>query len=234
LGVQRPFKEDDYEGRVMAEPPATDEHEHSNWLYGHDKRQAEDVFARAWSESKFPYTSLRLPMVNSERDHYGRIHGYWLRLRDGGPILVPEGPGLPLRHVYGDDVVQAIVRLVQSDLGRGEAYNIGQDETLTLDEFLQMLAELAQTPLRIVRVPRAKLQQAALLPDCSPFSGSWMSSLDNARSKAALGMQYTPMREYLQKLVGRSADAPAQSIAGYSQRAREIDLVRNIATELHA
>ncbi|HEX7288393.1 MAG TPA: NAD-dependent epimerase/dehydratase family protein [Candidatus Angelobacter sp.] len=234
LGVQRPFKEQDYEGPVMAEPPAADEHEHSNWLYGHDKRQAEDVFALAWSERKFPYTSLRLPMVNSERDHYGRIHGYWLRLRDGGPILVPEGPGLPLRHVYGHDVVQAIVRLAQSDLGKGEAYNIGQDETLSLEQFLGMLAEFTQTPLRLVRAPRARLQAAALLPDCSPFSGSWMSSLDNARSKAALGIEYTPMHEYLQKLVRHFANAPAQSIPGYSQRAREIEFARNIATEIHA
>lgn len=229
LGVQRPFKEEDYAGPVMAEPPASDEHEHSNWLYGHDKRQAEDIFARAWAESNFPYTSLRLPMVNSERDHYGRIHGYWLRLRDGGPILVPEGPGLPLRHVYGNDVVQAVLRLAQSDLGRGEAYNIGQDDTVSLEAFLQMLAELAQAPLRIVSAPRAKLHAASLLPECSPFSGSWMSSLDNTRSKAVLGMKYTPLRDYLRKLAMHFANTEGKSIAGYAQRAREIEFARAIA-----
>ncbi len=228
LGVQRPFKEEDYAGPVMAEPPAADEHEHSNWLYGHDKRQAEDVFARAWVQSKFPYTSLRLPMVNSERDHYGRIYGYWLRLRDGGPILVPEGPGLPVRHVYGEDVIQAIKLLAQSDLGLGEAYNIGQDETLSLEEFLILLADLAHAPLGLVRVPRTKLQAVSLLPDCSPFSGTWMSSLDNTRSKTALGIEYTPLRDYLSRLVQFFERTPPQPIEGYRQRARELGLARGV------
>src|SRR6185369_9973808 len=34
LGVERPFKEDDYSGPVMAEPPKSDESEYNNWLYG--------------------------------------------------------------------------------------------------------------------------------------------------------------------------------------------------------
>ena len=228
LGVQRPFKEQDYAGPVMAEPPAADESEHNNWLYGHDKRQAEDVFACAWAEKQFPYTSLRLPMVNSERDHYGRIYGYWLRLRDGGPILIPGDPGLPLRHVYGEDVIQAIKRLAQSDFGRGEAYNIGQDETLSLEEFLVMLAEFVRAPLQLARLPREQLNSAGLLPDCSPFSGTWMSSLDNTRSKSALGMQYTPLRDYLGRLVQFFERTPAEAISGYRQRARELELARSV------
>jgi nucleoside-diphosphate-sugar epimerase len=227
LGAQRPFKEEDYPGPVMPEPPVADESEHSNWLYGYDKRQAEDVFARAWAERKFPYTSLRLPMVNSERDHYGRIYGYWLRLQDGGPILVPEGTGLPVRHVYGEDVIRAIKVLAQSGLGQGEAYNIGQDETLSLEEFLTLLAELAHAPLHLVRLPREQLKSAGLLPDCSPFSGTWMSSLDNTRSKTALGMQYTPMRDYVSRLVQFFERTPPKPIDGYRQRAEELELARS-------
>src|SRR5581483_8231003 len=187
IGAQRPYKEEDYAGPMMPEPSKSDESAHSNWLYGFDKRAAEDVFSRAWAEKKFPFTSLRLPMVNSERDHHDRIYGYFLRLQDGGPIVIPEGDGLPVRHVYGEDVVQAIMKLAGSDVGKGRAYNICQDETLTLEQFLAMLAELMHRQLKIVQVPRVELERQGLLPDCSPFSGKWMSSLDNARSKAELG-----------------------------------------------
>jgi nucleoside-diphosphate-sugar epimerase len=227
LGVQRPFKEEDYPGPIMAEPLKTDVSEHENWLYGFDKRAAEDVFARAWIERKFPFTSLRLPMVNSERDHYDRIYGYFLRLQDGGPILVPEGPGQPVRHVYGDDVVQAIVRLAGNGAGKGRAYNLAQDETLSLDQFLEMLAELMHRPLKIVRVPREELDRAELLPQCSPFSGLWMSSLDNARSKAELGVQYTPMVTYLKKLVSYYQAVPVRKIDGYAQRTSEVVLAQS-------
>ena len=226
LGVERPFKEEDYSGPVMEEPPKSDASEHSNWLYGFDKRVAEDVFARAWAERKFPYTSLRLPMVNSERDHYDRIYGYFLRLQDGGPIVIPEGDGLPVRHVYGDDVIQAILRVVESGVGVGRAYNIGQDETFTLEQFLEMLAELMHRPLKIVQVAREQLEREGLLPHCSPFSDTWMSSLDNSRSKAELGITYTPVRDYVKKLVSYYQAVRPRDIEGYAQRAKELEVAR--------
>jgi nucleoside-diphosphate-sugar epimerase len=226
LGVERPFKEEDYPGPVMAEPPKSDETTHSNWLYGFDKRAAEDVFSHAWAEKKFPFTSLRLPMVNSERDHYDRIYGYFLRLQDGGPIVVPEGDDLPVRHVYGEDVVRAIAGLAESDVGKGRAYNIGQDETLELEQVLEMLAELMHRPLKIVRVPRERLEREGLLPHCSPFSGKWMSSLDNTRSKAELGIAYTPMSAYLKKLVSYYQAVRPREIEGYAHRAKEQELAR--------
>ena len=223
LGVQRPFKESDYSGRVMAEPAKSDESDHANWLYGFDKRQAEDVFARAWNDHKFPFMSLRLPMVNSERDHYDRLYGYFLRLKDGGPILVPEDGGTTVRHVYGDDVVQAIMRLIKSDKGKGEAYNIGQDESVSLAEFLQLMAGLMGLSVQLKTLPRAQLHLAALLPDCSPFSGSWMSALNNERSKTELGMQYTPLAVYLKKLIDFYVATSPRQIEGYFQRARELE-----------
>ena len=135
-GLQRPFREADYPGPVMPAPLESNQTDYKNWIYGVEKRAAEDVLIRGWDDRNFPFTTLRLPMVNSERDHYDRLYGYWLRLRDGGPILLPEGNDLPLRHVYGEDVIQSILRLAKSKLGLGQAYNISQDETVSLEECL--------------------------------------------------------------------------------------------------
>ena len=179
---------------------------------------------RGWAERRFPVTTLRLPMVNSERDHYDRIYGYYLRLRDGGPILVPEGPGLPLRHVYREDVVQAVLGLAGTSLGLGRAYNISQDETLSLEEFLGKLARLANSQSLVVRIPRERLNQYSLLPECSPFSGTWMSVLDNARSITELGMKYTPLDDYLVKLVHFFESSPERRIEAYAKRALELKL----------
>ena len=227
IGAERPFKEEDYTGPVMAEPPKSDVANYSNWLYGFDKRAAEDVFARAWSQQKFPFTSLRLPMVNSERDSHERIYGYFLRLLDDGPILIPEGVGLPVRHVYGEDVVQAIMKLTTGELGKGCAYNIGQDETLSLDQFLEMLAETVHRELNLVRVSREVLDREGLLPDCSPFSEPWMSSIENAHSKADLGMRYTPVSTYLKKLISYFQAIPTKKIEGYGQREKELKLAQS-------
>jgi nucleoside-diphosphate-sugar epimerase len=175
---------------------------------------------------RFPFTTLRLPMINSERDHYDRIYGYLLRLFDAGPILLPED-NLALRHVYAADVVTAILRAATSPQAVGRAYNISQEETLSIDEFLKLLSELADAPLRSVRVPRAELDAHGLLPACSPFSDTWMSELDNARSKSELRMQYTPVREYLARLFEHYAAQPRRDVEGY--RRRELEL--RIASE---
>jgi nucleoside-diphosphate-sugar epimerase len=216
-GLQRPYREDAYDGPVISDPGGKD---HDDWVYGVDKRAAEEVLMDAWNDDGFPYTTLRLPMVNSERDHHNRIYGYWLRLLDGGPILVPDGAGLPLRHVYGGDILRAAL------LGRpGRAYNISQDETLTIDDFLARLAAAAGKPLRIVRVAREKLNAMNLLPDCSPFSGEWMSVLDNQRSKVELGMKYTAVNEYLKRLVAYHQEQPRRGTPVYLQRPRELEVV---------
>jgi nucleoside-diphosphate-sugar epimerase len=223
--LPRPFAEDAYEGPIMpAPPPGTRDHE--EWRYGVEKRHAEDVLARAWQTRRFPFTTLRLPMVNSERDHFHRIYGYLLRLWDGGPILLPTGAHLPLRHVYGEDVVRAVVTVIQTGLGKGCVYNIAQEETLAVEDFLTLLARMAGCELRLTRIDKALLERHKLLPDCSLFSDPWMSELDNQRSKAELGLQYTPLRVYLRKLVGHYENDPPPTPAGYQRRSEEIELAR--------
>jgi nucleoside-diphosphate-sugar epimerase len=224
-GLERPFRESDYPGRLMPAPkPQT--YGYEEWLYGIEKRQAEDVLAGAWESQRFPYTSLRLPMVNSERDHFNRLYGYLLRLQDGGPILVPETPDYPLRHVYAGDVVRAIRLLIDTGKGKGQAYNISQDETVSLDTFLTTLGSLIGVQPNIMHLRRGLLEANGFLPDCSPFSDRWMSELDNTRSKTELGMSYTPLREYLHKLVDYyDAHKPPQP-AGYRRRNAEINFTQ--------
>jgi nucleoside-diphosphate-sugar epimerase len=225
--VKRPFREEDYEGPVMAEPPP-DSGDHHDWLYGVEKRQVEDVLSLAWRSRQFPFVSLRLPMVNSERDHFQRIYNYLLRLQDGGPILLPPPPRLALRHVYGEDVVKAIVTVIDKGLTQGRAYNISQDETIELEDFLRLLADIAGRPLQTVTVAREELEARHLLPGCSAFSDPWMSALDNRRSKQELGLVYTPLAVYLQKIV-HYYQTQALPPAGYQRRQEELELASGSA-----
>jgi nucleoside-diphosphate-sugar epimerase len=223
-GLGRPFHESDYDGRVMPEP-ARDSADHPSWLYGIDKRLAEQIFADAIARSHFPVTTLRLPMVASERDHYGRIQGYVARLLDGGPLLIPAGEALPLRHVYVNDVAELIASLVRSRTGIGESINVSYGESMTLDAFLGLLADYIGSSSEIMRVDRAKLVAAGLLPDCSPFSGKWMSELDNSLSIATFGMEYTSPELYLPEIADdyRERWRECEMVpSGYAQRDAEL------------
>ncbi len=209
--LERPFREEDYLGPLMPEPAG---HDLPDWQYGMDKRAAEEELQHAG----FPAIWLRMPMVNSERDHYGRVAGYLARLRDGEPILVPEGPHLGLRHLYGEDAVRAVCHAAAGHVPVGTAWNLSQDEELSLEEFLQLLAG---REVRIAAVPRLVLEERGLLPDCSPFSDAWMSSLSNSRWKEAFEWKFTSPREYLPWLVAANPPVPR----GYAQRAKELALL---------
>ena len=227
-GANRPFSEEDYEGRVMP-APKENSFAYEEWRYGIGKREAEDRLRQAWTESNFPQTILRLPMVNSARDPFNRFLNYFLRLQDGGEILVPETPNFALNHIYALDVVTALVGIIQSGEGKGEVFNIAQDETVSLDEFLAITAELMNTQARIVRVKRSQLEANGFLPDCSPFSERWMSELDNSRSKAALGMTYTPLRDYLTRLVEFYSSHHMAPPFTYRRRRAELQFARQSA-----
>ncbi len=221
--LPRPFTEDATESPLVEAPPAGTR-DHEEWLYGVEKSQAEDVLMDSWQRHKFPVTTLRLPMVNSERDHFQRIYNYLLRIQDGGPILIPGGEHLLLRHIYAQDVIQAILRAMQNDLGKGRVYNISQDETISIEGFLDLLAKIAGLTVKLKRLDRDVLEHHQLIPDCSSFSDPWMSELDNKRSRMELGMSYTPLPIYLEKLVAyyRSAAIPLPD--GYRRRNDELKI----------
>ena len=228
-GISRPFREESYDGPLIPEPPRESE-DYDSWSYGAWKRDAEDEFAAAFARYGFPVTTIRLPMVASERDHYGRIQAYVARLLDGNAILVPDEPGLPLRHVYVGDVAGLVVQFVGSRDGMGRAYNISYGESISLDDFLTLLAAIVDRPLQLERLPRADLTEAGLLPHCSPFSGRWMSELDNTRSlgELGLGISYSGPAIYLPPIISdfekrwQSANIVP---TGYKQRAREKEFI---------
>lgn len=222
--IERPFSEDEYEGELIDAPPANT-YDYEEWLYGMDKRAAENVMAEAFARDGFPFTALRLPMVNSERDTFKRLYGYILRIKDGGPILVPDEPDYPVRNIYASDVVKVIMRLFKTGEGKGRAYNISQDETLKLTDLLALLGEIIGIEPRIEVVKRNLLQANGFLPDCSPFSDEWMSELDNTRSKQELDITYTPLPDYLEKIVQHYEAHPPEVPASYRRRHSEKNLL---------
>jgi nucleoside-diphosphate-sugar epimerase len=219
-GCPAPAREPDYDGPLTPAPPEAS-WEVPEWRYGIEKRECEDVLEEAWADTRFPATRFRLPIIHGERDHYGRIHAYVLRLLDDGPLLVPEEPGPPLKHIHQADVVNAVLKIVENGAGKHRAYNVAQDDAWTFAQFLDRLAGLLGVVPRVVRRPRDELVQAGLFPACSPLSSPWMSVLDNTRVKEDLGITFRGFEHYLPGLVDHYRAAELAPAGYVSQRARE-------------
>lgn len=225
----RPSRERDYHGPLLPEPAG--EKDREAWSYGMNKRGCEEEIAAAWQRDRFPATVLRIPMVNGERDPYRRLDRYIVRMLDGGPLLVPDGGGHPVRHVYSGDVVRAIVKLLLAPSTFGEAYNLCMDETPTLPEVLELIASLLGAPARLAPIPSAALRARGIDPVAmSPFSDRWMSLLDPAKAKAELGFQHTPLRRWLETVItSLLANPPSEPPDGYEKRADEIALAAELS-----
>lgn len=220
-GCPLPSREADYDGPTMAAPPTPADHE--DWLYGIDKRGAEDVLAAA---PELPSTRLRIPMVNGEHDHKRRIESYLWRLLDGGPLLVPRGEAIA-RHVYSGAVAATIAQLIEAP-PPGRVYNLAQAEQVTVRQLVELLAARVGARPQILELPAETLEAAGLdVRAASPFSSRWMSRLDPGLAERELGFRHPPLAQYLDSIVASLfATWPTQPPPGYAQRARELALAR--------
>jgi nucleoside-diphosphate-sugar epimerase len=222
-GAPRPARESDYDGPLLPRPAADPDLE--EWLYGVGKRDAEDALARA-SAKGFPATRVRIPMVNGELDYHRRLESYLWRLLDGGPVILPDGGGLPVRHVSGAEVARFLVGILGDGRTHGQAYNLAQEETPTLRQILEMLRRMLGSTAPIADVTSRELIAAGLEPErISPFSGRWMSFLDPSRARDELGFRHEPLETGLGKVVASFlSHVPPEPPANYRRRPAELRL----------
>ena len=135
------------------------------WLFDNDTRE--------WTRLARNQTVGEGDRVRT--DDRGRIQCYIARLLDRAPILLPHEQGLPLRHVYAKDVARLVTTMVGRELPPGRAWNVSWGQSMSLEEFLRLLAGIMGVEAPIRKMPRVQLEADGLLPGCSPFSGRWWS-----------------------------------------------------------
>jgi nucleoside-diphosphate-sugar epimerase len=149
------------------------------------KRAAEAALSARASSRSLPTLSLRLPVIQGEADgHASRRLWAWLeRMRDGGPVLLPDGGVQRVRFLYAADAARALVALAGIERWPDEpALNLAQPDEPTLREFLEQVAADAGLASRFVPVSTAELERAGLAETCAPYWGRWCSRPDPSRA----------------------------------------------------
>jgi nucleoside-diphosphate-sugar epimerase len=227
-GGTPPFREEDAERRLRAEPPAGTR-DHSNWRYGIGKRLAEQALLGLRDTHGVRGVALRLPIVQGEADGSLRLWAYLERMLDGAPLVLPDGGQRPTRFLYAGDLARALVRLTESPTLQHAAYNLAQPEVVTLRQFLERVARAAKLEPRFVDAPWDECRAAGLDEDFSPFAGAWVSVLDPSRATTEWGFVGSRLDDYLPQVVRWHLEhRPATSDSGYSQRGGERDLAARL------
>jgi len=127
--------------------------------YVQHKAMAERALFRLHAETAFPVVTFRPPFVYGPRQPFYREQFFWDRLRDGRPIILPDGGSTLMQWVYVDDVAEACIRAIEVPEAAGHAFNIAHP-AITQRAFVEALARAAGVEPTLVEVSRAELHEA--------------------------------------------------------------------------
>lgn len=138
------------------------------FLYAQHKATSERALFRMHADSGFPATTFRPPFVHGPRQPFDREQFFWDRLRDGRPIVLPDGGTAPMQWVFVSDLAEACVRALEVPAAVGEAFNVAHVERLTQRSYVEALARVAGAIPTFASVPRSAIRAAG----GDPFAGN--------------------------------------------------------------
>jgi UDP-glucose 4-epimerase len=130
------------------------------WSYACSKMMDEFFGLAYWKERQVPVTIVRL--FNTVGPRQSRSYGMVLpnfvyNALEGKPIVV-HGDGTQRRCFgYVLDVVEALIRIVKTDVTVGEVLNIGNDEEITVANLAHVVRTLLESQSEIVYIPYSKI-----------------------------------------------------------------------------
>lgn len=229
-GKKPPFREEDSDAPLMA-APREGTRDRREWDYGMGKRAAEEALRREGESRGIRTLALRLPVVQGEGDGWAsrRLWAWLERMKDGGPVLLPDGGKQTVRFVYSGDVALALRRLLEGEAWpEAAALNLAQPAESTLREFLGLVASCAGLEPDFLPVPAEDLRAAELADTCAPYWGGWCSRPAPAAA-FLLGFTARDPHEYLPSVVrAHLAAALPGSHPGYARRDEELRLASRL------
>ncbi len=219
-----PLREED-DDRPLVPRPMGDA---ALWEYGIGKRGCEDTLREAHARDGFPVTVVRPPIIVGERDHTLRAYSYILRLRDGKPVVLPDGGQSVSSLVYQDDIVRTIAASLGNPGTFGRAYNLAQPRALNLKELLERASQVMGVSPEFVPIPYDVLKKAGWSASSSPFFNRRPLVLDTRRAETELGFSATGVETWLERTIRWFTDeyrgGPPES---YRSRDDEVRIIRD-------
>ncbi len=143
-----PYSEDD---DLLIGPPHV-----GRWAYACSKAIDEFLALAYWRERDLPVVIGRFFNTVGPRQtgRYGMVLPRFVRQALSGQPITVYGDGEQSRCFgYVEDVVQAVIRLMETPEAVGQVFNIGSDEEITINELARRVKALSDSPSEIVHVP---------------------------------------------------------------------------------
>lgn len=195
-GASAPFRE------IQTEALQVRTNLKSNHYYDYalGKYEAERVYLEAASVKKFPVVMVRPPVVVGPGDPTLRAYSYWLRLSDGGPLILPN-PAVSARYIFSKDLARAFDLLIGSRDLYGQAVNLGDSAVISLEDFVKLSARILHREAEIVAPDHAWLKKSGFNFEASPFSGAADFIVDISKAEKKLDWCSTELHVWLEETI---------------------------------
>lgn len=168
--------------------------------YATGKLEAEKLFLQAQLSSKFPVVTIRPPIVIGPADPTLRAYSYWLRLADGGPLLLPR-PDLSSNYVFSTDLAKGYQLLIEKAAPCKEVYNLADPCKISLIDFVKHSARILHKDPEILSPETEWLKTNDFDFSSSPFSERRDFILSIEKAEKDLQWQTTPLHIWLQDTI---------------------------------
>ena len=204
LSEDAPLRARLYPYRVE-QPRADDDPE--RWMDEYDKILVERA---VMAEPTLPCAVLRLPAVYGPHDRRSRFRQWLTRMDDGRPAILMDAAEARWRWTYGyvEDIAHAITLAALDPRSAGRIYNVGERDTLSMEERAQAVAEAAGWRGRIVLAPPGALPERLRMGVATDQD----VIVDSRRIRAELGYaEPTPLAETYARAVAWEREHPLET-----------------------
>ncbi len=166
--------------------------------YAAHKAESERVLFHLQKTEGIPVTTLRPSFVYGPNNGFDREAWFWDRIVADRPVIVPGDGSRPMQWVLAADVARAGLAAAARPASAGAAYDLGCYPAITQEEFVHTLARAAGKTVRIVKVPRERLEAAGgSLMQPPLYFGVFLDppaiTARGTRLRSDLGMELTPL-----------------------------------------
>jgi len=182
-------------------------------VYGAQKANTERALFELCADDGVPVSTLRPAFIYGSHNAFDREAFFWDRIRDGRPVIIPDDGQATMQWVWSEDVARAAILAATNDAAIFHAYNLGNFPPITQLDFVHLLARAADREVRVVHVPRARIQELGGSLMAPPnYFGVFLDippiTVDSSRVTAQLGLVLTPLEAGMRETYAWYAQQP--------------------------
>lgn len=174
--------------------PMTEKHpkcfSRENGSYGYKKLMAEEFLLK---QKGLNISIVRPTYIYGPFDYSRRLAYIFKRIKNRKPVLVVGGGKNILQLGYVDDVARFMISTIGKEEAFNEAFNVGGEELVTLEQLIQIAARILGEEARIEFNVKTN-EETCSFPDFHYFV-----SLNKAKN--ILGFQTTSLQEGMEKTI---------------------------------